>query len=370
MGRFLSAVSRWISGKILLLLLIIAILIAGAWLQGELQSNAQLARDVETWHLRAAHLEQQRKTQLAEVDRQLDVAGKALGALRKWEQDLQLEKRQLIADFPIARRLPGTTPFLRLQVLEGKITAAAKAIVSTQNTLQRATELRNTADARFQGAIAAATRQAAGIQSRLAGGIVHRFVDMVRAQLPLALVLLLAAILLPIAIKLLLYFVVAPFAARRQPIQIDAGATGPIAAPDAAQSRISAISQPVVLQAGQELLIRPGFLQSSSVLAPKKTRWLLNARFPITSLLSGMFMLTRVGPAGEEPVVVSSTQDALSEVGILDLPAGAAFVCQPRALVGVIQREHNPIRITRHWRLFSLHAWLTLQLRYLGGQLL
>ena len=39
---------------------------------------------------------------------------------------------------------------------------------------------------------------------------------------------------------------------------------------------------------------------------------------------------------------------------------------QPHNLVGVMQRRDTPLRITAHWRLTSLHAWLTLQLRYLA----
>ena len=53
------------------------------------------------------------------------------------------------------------------------------------------------------------------------------------------------------------------------------------------------------------------------------------------------------------------------EVGIIELPEGAAFVCQARSLAGVIQRQGRPVRITRHWRLNSLQSWLTLQLRFL-----
>jgi hypothetical protein len=78
-----------------------------------------------------------------------------------------------------------------------------------------------------------------------------------------------------------------------------------------------------------------------------------------------MYMLTRVSPAGSEPVVISATKDPLSEVGIIDLAGGAAFVCQPRSLAGVIQDQRSPIAITRHWRLNSLQSWLTLQLRFL-----
>ena len=64
-------------------------------------------------------------------------------------------------------------------------------------------------------------------------------------------------------------------------------------------------------------------------------------------------------------VVVSSLDDALGEVGVIELPAGAAMVIQPRSLAGIVKPQGVPVNITRHWRLGSLHAWLTLQLRYL-----
>ena len=51
---------------------------------------------------------------------------------------------------------------------------------------------------------------------------------------------------------------------------------------------------------------------------------------------------------------------------MLNLPAGSAVVMQPHNLVGVVQERDVPLRITAHWRLLSLHAWLTLQLRYLA----
>jgi hypothetical protein len=41
------------------------------------------------------------------------------------------------------------------------------------------------------------------------------------------------------------------------------------------------------------------------------------------------------------------------------------MVVSPRALAGVLKPAAQPLRITRHWRLGSLHAWLTLQLRFL-----
>ncbi|MBE0577637.1 MAG: hypothetical protein IH613_17295 [Desulfuromonadales bacterium] len=39
---------------------------------------------------------------------------------------------------------------------------------------------------------------------------------------------------------------------------------------------------------------------------------------------------------------------------------------QPHNLVNIVQHKASPIHITSHWQLNSLHAWLTLQLRYLA----
>jgi uncharacterized protein (AIM24 family) len=77
-----------------------------------------------------------------------------------------------------------------------------------------------------------------------------------------------------------------------------------------------------------------------------------------------MVMLTRVRSVTREPLVVSSRNDALSEIGVIELHAGDALVLQPRSLVGVVQRTDHRIRIRRRW-VFGLSAWITLQFRYL-----
>jgi hypothetical protein len=79
-----------------------------------------------------------------------------------------------------------------------------------------------------------------------------------------------------------------------------------------------------------------------------------------------MVALTRIRCDVPESFVISATHNALAEIGVLSLPAGSAVVMQPHNLVGVVQQRDTPLRITAHWRLTSLHAWLTLQLRYLA----
>jgi uncharacterized protein (AIM24 family) len=191
----------------------------------------------------------------------------------------------------------------------------------------------------------------------------ERLVAEVRQWLPPALAILAAVLLAPLLVKAVAYYLLAPLAGRLPPIRIlPATSPAPATAPV-----VSAVSVALDIAADQELLVHPDFLQSSSEQAGKRTQWLLNASLPFASLASGMFALTRIRPpsGAATRVVVSSQQDAFGEVGVIDLPAGAAMVVQPRSLAGVVKSAGTALDVTRHWRIASLHAWLTLQFRYL-----
>jgi hypothetical protein len=201
---------------------------------------------------------------------------------------------------------------------------------------------------------------------RSIGIVLHGLV----AWIPQALGILLLALLMPPAIKAFLYFIVAPIASRRPPIRlfprapVHAGmrAAAPL---HVATEHVSSVSRAVVVAADQELLVHSDYLQSAGTGGNKSTQWLLNARFPLASLAAGMTLLTRIRPMAAETIVVSSINDPFSEVGVLELDEMGALVLQPHNLVGVLQMRDRPVRITSHWRLGSLTAWLTLQLRYL-----
>lgn len=184
----------------------------------------------------------------------------------------------------------------------------------------------------------------------------------VHEVLPTALLILMGVILTPIAIKALFYFVLAPLATRLPAVQLLPGCDGAMAL----ETGVSSVSRSVTIDAEHELLVHPEFLQSASVAGEKATQWLLSWRFALTSLSSGMVALTRIRCDMPETFVISATRNALAEIGVLNLPAGSAVVMQPHNLVGVIRRRDAPLLITAHWRLTSLHAWLTLQLRYLA----
>lgn len=174
----------------------------------------------------------------------------------------------------------------------------------------------------------------------------------------LALALIIA---MPFLIRLFCFSVLAPIAMRRPAIRLTVPQRAAIAVPPAAPSTTSVA---VRLEPGEELLVRQDYLQTSSHTGAKDTQWWLDWKKPITSIATGLTFLTRIRGEGEV-TTVSAVRDGFAEVTILTLPEGAACVLQPRALAAVVQPIRCRLRITRHWRLGSLNAWLTLQLRYL-----
>lgn len=191
---------------------------------------------------------------------------------------------------------------------------------------------------------------------------IGKFWQPVREVLFTAVLILLGIILAPIAIKALFYFVLAPLAARRPPVRLLPNCDGMVTL----EGGTSSVSRALTVDSAHELLVHPEFLQSTSVAGEKTTKWVLNGHFPLTSLSAGMVALTRIRCDVPEPFVISATHNALAEIGVLNLSAGSAVVMQPHNLVGVLQQRDAPLHITAHWRLNSLHAWLTLQLRYLA----
>lgn len=223
------------------------------------------------------------------------------------------------------------------------------------------------------GAVEAALERAdaaLAAQSRRHGSFfwaaAHNFWPAISAQLPAAIGILALLVLVPIGIKLLLYFAIAPWAARQPSIQVLSRSAGIAAEQHAALLRASAVSIPVAIEPGEELLLHSAYLQSSSTHSAKTSKWLLDWNYPFTSLAAGLYALIRVAPQQDETVVVSAIRDPLLEVAVIEVAAGSALVLQPRSLVGLVQSRSAPLRITSHWRVGHLHAWLTFQFRYLA----
>ncbi|GGD62851.1 hypothetical protein GRI62_13005 [Erythrobacter arachoides] len=177
----------------------------------------------------------------------------------------------------------------------------------------------------------------------------------------MALLALLAILLTPLAIRTLFYYGLAPLVERGPPIRL-ATPSGMRAVPSAPAPSRPTLA--VTLADGQELLVRQSYLQSSPSGAEMRTQWLLSWRNVLTSLASGMAFLTRAsGP--DKTFGISARDDPFAEIARIDMPAASAMVMQPRALAAIVQPVDRPLQIRSRWRLFSLHAWLTFQFRYL-----
>ncbi len=170
-------------------------------------------------------------------------------------------------------------------------------------------------------------------------------------------------------IKLLFFYVLAPIATRRPAVALLPHSGGRVLTardlPCDASPATSSVSCRVTIDSSNELLVHPEYLQSLPNACETRTQWILNRHIPLSSIAAGLCALTRMRAQTPQTVVVSSTRDPLSEVCLITIPQGSSAVLLPRHIVGVIQARGAPPRITRHWRLFNLHAWLTLQLRYL-----
>ena len=194
----------------------------------------------------------------------------------------------------------------------------------------------------------------------------------VRPVLPAALAVLVGWWLVPLAIRTLFFFVLAPLAARRPPIVIGAkqgsAATSSLSRqrPTRDGTMISAISRTMTLAPDHEMLIRPEYCQSQPAGVNVTTKLLFHWHHWLTSLAAHLWMLKRLRTTQPAAIVVSSTTDALDEVALLEIASGEALVLQPRGLVGMVYKSGQRPNIRSHWRLGTLHAWLTLQLRYLA----
>lgn len=385
MSRLIANLLRWILQRLGWLVVILALLLAGSWLASEWRERERLRAELET---QAAAVDARRReieVELRGLDARIERTERAWQDAVARFADLERQARdaRLAADDARARYraleresawwdpffAPGRIVELeqaRVQYLAldqaARTWETARDRVAPRFRDSPAAQLRAERDART-GELAALESLLQAQRERLERDPRERLVAALRAQLPTALAILAGLVLAPVLIKALFYFGLAPLAQRLPPVRILPQRGGPL--PPAPSP--SGVSLDVEVGPSEELLVHPDFVQSSSLGSPKRTQWFLNARLPFSSLASGLVALTRFSAEGDAPtrVVVSPRHDPLDEVALLELPAGAAMVLQPRSLAGVVKPAGAPVTITRHWRLASPHAWLTLQLRYL-----
>lgn len=184
-----------------------------------------------------------------------------------------------------------------------------------------------------------------------------------------AVVIVAVAAVMPLGIRLVLFYVFAPIATRRPAVALLPNSEGRVLTghdlPGQGSAGISSVSCRLTIDSSNELLVHSEYLQSMPNESKSRTQWILDRHIPLSSIAAGLVALTHMRAETSQTVVVSSTRDPLSEVSLLAIPKGSSIVLLPRHIVGVLQPRETMLRITRHWRFFNLHAWLTMQLRYL-----
>lgn len=189
----------------------------------------------------------------------------------------------------------------------------------------------------------------------------QRLVISIRNVLPIALWTMFGIILTPGLIKGFLYFALAPLISRTKPVVVLPNSGGDI------EVSPSAISVPVLLTSGDELIVHSDYLQAAGAGPGKKTRWIFSWSIPFTSVAAGLYMMVSVRnrEKDETKVTISPKKDLFDMICDVRIPEGSSMVIYPRSLVGIVMKNGAPPSITRHWHLSSLHSWVTFQFRYL-----
>ncbi|MBL9181088.1 MAG: hypothetical protein JNN17_03035 [Verrucomicrobiaceae bacterium] len=372
---------KWLGSKLLALVMIICILVAVAWFKSEWGRILEMKKEADATRLRM----EQKQIHLSKLREKAESLGDSLRVkmdeLRSLERvatSARLEEHAAWEEYMRRSSQAGwwqalfdkqkyadkATAYGNYELKRAK-SSAARLAADNFRSAQNNSEL-----SQLQGEIDTTEAEITESESRRAKLLadaekepLQRIVSAIQSALPAALWVLLGLIVVPIFLKAVLFYLVAPLAARMPPVNIlPKNALAPV--PSTPQS---GTSLEVLVQPGQELLVHPDYLQSSGLPLQKRTQWFLDYRIPLTSMASHMVMLTRIRPSNEQPakVVVSSQQDRWGEVASLELPEGASMVILPRSLAGLVKPQGKPVHITRHWRLGSLHSWLTFQFRFL-----
>ena len=407
MGRLFAWLLRSIGRKSLAFVAVLAILMAGAWLskglsdlqreesalaklkdavaskESAMRSEAQVLESlgkIRQQHaqalLRGYHAEHARVVRLGEDYRALWEASPIQRRIPFTEVYEELMRRLAVRELATAslkahlaawqwasgqkpaQWAPGPAEMAAIARSAPEVGSALKDIAERSRRLQQL-------GVELQQAQEQASAKEAGIANNFIRWLRDEFFDSASRQLGTALAIIVAATLAPWLIRGVFYFVLAPLASRCPPFRVgDDESVESMGAGEAGPGAESAMSLSILLESGECLAALSEFIHGAPQDASRRTRWLLDWRHPFTSLAAGLFPLEEIRGDGR-PVVMTSTQDPLQELARIRVPEGAAMVFKPRGLVGVVHPAGRPPRITSQWRLGSLHAWLTLQLRYL-----
>jgi len=385
MAKLLFTILRIFSEKLRWFVLIIIVLLAASWLRNEWQqlehAEQQYLQQRQTQTIIKKRYQELQKAQqktaqaTAKLETQLANRQTLVTRLEQELTELRQQRDDLWEEHWLSRKNPlsETTQQLReykikIAALNAQLGIAKQAQQLWQEKIHNSPiiaenkrlleELNQTKQALIH-----ITQTVEHSQQFVNSSLLKQLKEAINDVLPMAIQVLLGVILTPIFIKVFLYFIVAPIVSRLKPVRIDPLEQAPLTPEQT--GHISKHALTLHLLPEQELLLHPDYLQSFSQRAEKTTQWFLNASIPLTSWAAGLVTLVRLRSPDTEIVQLASMYHPFEELVIITLPKNSQLVCKPRGLVGVIKNRYQAVHISKHWRLFSLHSWLTLQLRYL-----
>ncbi len=390
MGKLLVAMLRFVFSNLGILITIVVVLLVGTWAQREWQALANAQSDMERQQ-RVEHLLQARHQELIKAHEKTEKASQKLliqvehykkiaSQTQAQLQQLRDERQAVWDEHWLERKNPMSAISQELREYDIKIAALStqfrlsqQALTTWQTKVMQSPVIAKNQQLQQQlreseQVLAQLTQSLEQSKIFVKTSVMNRVQQAVMHVLPMALLLLLSIIFVPIFLKLGQYFLIAPVVSKLPAIRLlgRTEALAPTIASNIEQyGHVSAHSLKLTLEPEHELLLHPDYLQSFSKHAQKSTQWFLNASIPFSSWAAGLVTLVRLHSNQTETVQLASMRNPLEELVIIDLPAGATLVCKPRCLAGVIKLRDDSVHISRHWRLFNLHSWLTLQLRYL-----
>lgn len=238
--------------------------------------------------------------------------------------------------------------------------AKIAALTAANGSLQQAERVQEQAGAR----VAALQGEVTDLRQRIDAALatpLGRVLVVVERHWRIGLLIGGAVLLLPLLSRTVWYFVLAPLATWAMPVRLtrDGGQRAAFACSPAVK-RLT-----VQLEPGESLYARAACVKDYAAAAGKRTEFMWNWSAPLVSYAAGLWELTRVD-GGEAGCSVSLWRgdDADRQLVVVSLTDHPGLVFRPRYLIGVIEQPGG-LRLRRRWRLLSLQAWCTLQLRYI-----
>jgi len=163
----------------------------------------------------------------------------------------------------------------------------------------------------------------------------------------------------PLVWKGFWYYGIAPLAERSPPMHVL-----PADVPGTCMATGSGKVLEILVEPDAPLLTRMEWLQQYSPTLAKRTRFLLDWRFPFISYASGLREMTEVRVRPGQPgdrAVLTSAEDPNAYLVAVELKNHPGIVLKP----GVVVAIRGDIVLQSRWRLGSVHGWISGRLRHI-----